>query len=108
MSTPDASAKNSEIQSSLSCRNRTQCPVEKQTRALLDKLSAFWRWAEAEPRIVGMVPWHLNDRSQGNPDKDLGLGAVNFPEVLAELKKLNAMISPPALEKESVAVSAEN
>jgi hypothetical protein len=46
--------------------------------------------------------------SQGNPDKDLGLGAVNFPEVLAELKKLNAMISPPPLEKESVAVSAEN
>ena len=73
--------------------NRTECTVETQTRALLDKLEAFWAWAEQEPLIVGMFPWHLNDRSRGNPDKDLGLGAVNFPQVVAELKKLNVMIA---------------
>ena len=26
--------------------------------SLVEKLSAYWAWADAEPRITGVMPWH--------------------------------------------------
>eukprot|EP01052_Picozoa_sp_SAG31_P043293 SAG31_NODE_7165_length_1769_cov_1.417365_3_plen_200_part_00 len=26
--------------------------------SLVEKLSAYWAWADAEPRITGVIPWH--------------------------------------------------
>ena len=45
--------------------NQSQCSLKTQTAALLDKLRGFWSWAQEDERVVGMSPWHLNDRSSG-------------------------------------------
>ena len=44
-----------------------------------------------------MTPWHMNDRSDAM-GVNMGPGAVDFPAVMAELRKINGMIgkSPPS------------
>jgi hypothetical protein len=70
--------------------NESVCPREVQVQALLDKLRGFWAWAAADPLVVGMAPWHMNDRTAGM-GANMGKGAVDFPEVLAEMRRLMAL-----------------
>ena len=67
--------------------NETVCPREVQIAALLDKLRGFWKWAKEDPLVVGMSPWHMNDRT-ANMGANMGPGAINFPPVLAEMRRM--------------------
>ena len=71
--------------------NQTQCSLKTQTAALLDKLRGFWAWAQEDPKVVGLSPWHLNDRSSGM-GANMGRGAIEFPSVLAELRAIMKLI----------------
>ena len=77
--------------------NKTILSQEKQSQALVDKLRGFVAWAQEEPKLVMMTPWHMNDRSDAM-GVNMGPGAVDFPAVMAELRKINGMIgkSPPS------------
>ena len=56
--------------------------------SLVAKLSAYWAWADAEPRITGFIPWHWANlglafvANPANPPK-FQLGGDSFPETLA-------------------------
>ena len=56
--------------------------------SLVEKLSAYFAWADTEPRITGVMPWHWYDlgappnRPYGGPPR-LRLGADSFPKTLA-------------------------
>jgi hypothetical protein len=80
--------------------NETQCPEEQQVSALLAKLDGYWAWAQADDRVIGMAPWHMNDRSANFPNKNLGKGAVNSPAVMAKLREINAQIPCIAISDE--------
>jgi hypothetical protein len=32
--------------------------MEENDESLVEKLSAYWAWADAEPKITGVIPWH--------------------------------------------------
>ena len=70
---------------------RAEQPSARQTQALLDKLRGFWEWAKEDDRLIGMAPWHMNDRSSGM-GVNMGRGAINFPSVLAELRAIMKLI----------------
>eukprot|EP01052_Picozoa_sp_SAG31_P038846 SAG31_NODE_5267_length_2642_cov_2.352340_2_plen_312_part_00 len=71
--------------------NASQCSVDQQKAALIDKLDAYWSWAKEDTRVVGMAPWHMNDRSSHM--FNMGPGAIDFPEVMAKLRSINAQIA---------------
>jgi hypothetical protein len=73
--------------------NQSQCPMEQQAAALIEKLSGYWSWAQEDSRVVGLAPWHMNDRSS-HMGPNLGPGAINFPTVMAKLRSINAQIGP--------------
>ena len=68
-------------------------------RSLVDKLSAYWMWADTEPRITGLIPWHWANLGAGyvanpaNPPK-FQLGADSFPETLAWIADKVATLAP--------------
>ena len=53
---------------------------------LLDKLNGDWAWAQADPRVLGINPWHWATRP--NPAKKMDLGAGDFPKLAARLKEI--------------------
>ena len=61
--------------------------VEKD-ESLVEKLSAYFAWADTEPRITGVMPWHWYDlggapnRPYNGPPR-LRLGADSFSKTLA-------------------------
>jgi hypothetical protein len=67
--------------------------------SLVEKLSAYWAWAEEEPRITGFIPWHWGNLGLGyvanpaNPPK-FQLGADSFPKTLAWIAGKVAMLAP--------------
>ena len=56
--------------------------------SLVEKLSAYFAWADTEPRITGVMPWHWYDLG-GAPNPPYNgpprfrLGADSFPKTLA-------------------------
>jgi hypothetical protein len=72
-----------------------------QESRLRDKLHAYINYLRAETRMVGLAPWHLNDRHsvQCNVvtkskchDCEMRLGAEAFPQLLAEWLSFGASI----------------
>ena len=67
--------------------------------SLVAKLSAYWAWADGEPRITGIIPWHWANLGLGfvedpaNPPK-FQLGGDSFPEALAWIASKVAMLAP--------------
>ena len=56
--------------------------------SLVEKLSAYFAWADTEPRITGIMPWHWYDLGAApNPPYNgpprFRLGADSFPKTLA-------------------------
>jgi hypothetical protein len=35
-----------------------------QAAAVLEKVEAYWTWAQAQPRVAGFIPWHTNALSE--------------------------------------------
>ena len=70
--------------------------VAEQDAQLVHKLSQYWQWAQAESRIIGVMPWHYSTRRQskynlkGNHYEALGVEA--FPQVRALLRKISATL----------------
>ena len=66
--------------------------VEKD-ESLVEKLSAYFAWADTEPRITGVMPWHWYDLGAAqsclpwcgpyNGPAQFQLGADSFPKTLA-------------------------
>ena len=79
-------------------------PIAEQDAALLAKLNGFIDWAQKEPRMVLMNPWHYSDL--GAPpnqkrvvnknharDGEYTLGAYAFPKLMARLRELGDQIN---------------
>ena len=52
-------------------------PIAQQDEQLLEKWNGYLAWIAAEPRIIGVNPWHY-DTWNGSD----GLGAGTFPKTL--------------------------
>ena len=67
--------------------------------SLVEKLSAYFAWADTEPRITGVMPWHWYDlgappnRPYGGPPQ-LRLGADSFPKTLAWIADKVGQLAP--------------
>jgi hypothetical protein len=61
---------------------------------LVQKLQAYIEWAKVEPRLVGLMPWHYNDRCYQHMGKFAPLcgGARTLPKVVAELQRIGASL----------------
>ncbi len=79
-------------------------PIAEQDAALLEKLNGFIAWAQEEPRMVLMNPWHYSDL--GAPpnqkrvvnknharDGEYTLGAYAFPKLMARLRELGDQVN---------------
>ena len=78
------------------CSNLSYMPLDTIDENTVEKLNAYFVWAMEEPRIIGMNPWHFNNRShpQHHPPCDMELGAISMPKTLAKLKEIKAKIGP--------------
>jgi hypothetical protein len=85
------------------CSNQTSCGTHAQQEARLQrKLRAYIAYLETEPRLVGLAPWHLNNRTHGAPCDwelkanchacDMRLGAEAFPRLTADWMQFGAQI----------------
>ena len=67
--------------------------------SLVEKLSAYFAWADTEPRITGVMPWHWYDlgappnRPYPGPPR-FRLGADSFPKTLAWIADKVAHLPP--------------
>ena len=95
--------------------NGEDISLEGQEALLLEKLDAYWSWAQADKRVAGIVPWvsrrrrlpppfsaspdllarcqHWGTRTQhppyGSPGQvEFGLGASSFPRLVARLLQI--------------------
>ena len=65
--------------------------VTLQEQALVAKVTAYGAWLATEDRIAGLNPWHYSTRQNSGYPHDkypFGLGAVDFPRVLAALRAI--------------------
>ena len=67
--------------------------LEGQDALLIEKIEAYMAWAQEEPRIAGIVPWHWGKRVKfppyGSPgEAQFGLGASSFPGLVARLLEM--------------------
>lgn len=53
---------------------------------LVEKLSDYWSWADTEPRITGMIPWHWHDYPVSISIPTMRWGAEAYPKTLAWIK----------------------
>ena len=66
--------------------------MEDADKSLCSKLQAFIAWAHAEPRIIGVMPYHLDSWCDG-PYTSQCRGAKEFPRLLTLLGELGRNIS---------------
>jgi hypothetical protein len=63
--------------------------------SLVEKLSAYFAWADTEPRITGVMPWHWYDLGAPyNGPPRFRLGADSFPKTLAWIAAKVAQLQP--------------
>ena len=51
--------------------------------ALVTKLADYWDWADTEPRITGIIPWHWQDYQASISVPTTRWGGSAFPKTLA-------------------------
>jgi hypothetical protein len=68
----------------------TQCRQEAQEELVAAKLKAYLKWAQEDPMIYGMNPWHFNNGAGG---LGFSLGAIDMPKALAVLKQIGDFIT---------------
>ena len=64
-----------------------------QESLLLEKLDAYWQWAQDDQRVAGICPWHWGLRVQDPPYGSTGeaqynLGASAFPGVVSRVLEI--------------------
>eukprot|EP01052_Picozoa_sp_SAG31_P007976 SAG31_NODE_392_length_16294_cov_17.221241_5_plen_321_part_00 len=72
--------------------------LAEQQHAMVEKLRGYVAWANQEPRIIGIFPWHLEDFACPVGAGDC-LGATHFPEAMAVVREIgrNISLQTPAL-----------
>ena len=53
---------------------------------LVEKMAAYWTWADAEPKITGCIPWLWGDLTKGFTPATMRWGGDAYPETLAWTK----------------------
>ena len=85
------------------CTNHTNMPLEVMDQNGVEKLTGYYNWAMEEPRIIGMNPWHFNNRTgpEHAPPCDMNIGAIGMPKTLEKLREIRAKVGPimPANDK---------
>ena len=73
--------------------------LQQQESALVQKLNAYWLWAQNDPKVVGLNVWHWIDippalkgrrRARGNPATEYNVGTESLPLVIARLEEIRA------------------
>ena len=54
------------------------------------KLKAYLRWAQEDPMICGMNPWHFNDGAGG---LGISIGAIDLLKALVVLRQIGNFIT---------------
>lgn len=49
---------------------------------LVEKLHAYWSWAQEESKITGFIPWHWTDLEPGFQPSSDTLGGNEYPQTL--------------------------
>ena len=76
-------------------KNNVSCPLKDQADQIVIKLQDYLVWAQEDYKVVGVNPWHFNNRSvnqgyiKGYDDR---LGAVSMPSVVDKLKEIGTFI----------------
>ena len=62
---------------------------------LVEKLRNWVAWANEEPRIAGLQPWHWQNvaAEAGGPPMSMNLGASAYPKTLAAFAELRAAMN---------------
>jgi hypothetical protein len=63
---------------------------------LVAKLSAYWAWADTEPRVTGCIPWHWGDLDSKFRPAPMRWGGDSYPKTLAWISAKVAQLPPPA------------
>lgn len=78
--------------------------LQQQESALVQKLNAYWLWAQNDPKVVGLNVWHWIDippalkgrrRARGNPATEYNVGTESLPLVIARLEEIRAELQAP-------------
>lgn len=56
--------------------------------ALVEKLDAFWEYAQAERRVTGLLPWHWGDLGARFQPSSMALGGADFPKTMAKIAQI--------------------
>ena len=94
------------------CSNFTYESLEDSEGRVVAKLQGYWEWAQVEPKLHGMYPWHFTNRSgeQSSGACDMRVGAVAMPKVLAKLAEIARSIKqqqPPG-SRPAVSLKADD
>jgi hypothetical protein len=85
------------IPGAFGCANLSRAGVSLavQSENLVEKLEAYWEWAQADERVAGFAPWHFSyratDQSRESPC-DMQLGVSNFSDALAAAQSIGRAI----------------
>ena len=85
------------------CTNFETCgSPKKQEHRLLEKLAAYEQFLNLEPRIIGLAPWHIDNRAGAGCDVftkakcndcDMKLGVEAFPALMAKWQAYGANVT---------------
>eukprot|EP01051_Picozoa_sp_SAG22_P004669 SAG22_NODE_257_length_13543_cov_26.100417_7_plen_348_part_00 len=72
--------------------------MEDQETFLVDKLDGYYAWAQADPDVAGLIPWHWLSppKSYKIYSTIFGLGIEAFPRLIGRLEELGKNISAAA------------
>ena len=87
------------------CANGTHCKAS--PAWLVGKMAAYWAWAQEEPAIQGINPWHWSDRIIMSPTDGFARGAVSLgPQVRQWYEWIGANVSRAAAARGRHAASS--
>jgi len=76
--------------------------LAEQQAAMAEKLRGYATWADEEPRLIGIFPWHLEDfacamgaRGADGQAPQYCLGATHFPEAMGVVREIGQNLSRP-------------
>jgi hypothetical protein len=66
--------------------------MEPEDDQLLQKLHAFWQYAQGERRITGLLPWHWGDLGAKFHPSSMALGGSDFPKTMAQIAEIRKLL----------------
>ena len=70
------------------------------------KLTDYWAWADTEPRITGIIPWHWQSYPVTIAIPRMRFGAEAYPKTRAWIKAKVASLRPLAMRSNSSSATA--